>query len=703
MATADQPFLHDLVTCFAAPTVALSGADGQMRAVGAHGVLHADVRVVSQAVLTVDGAEPEPLGHSLGADSGSATFSGVVRSLGAAGADPTLVVERHRVVRPGALDERVVLVNGAAHAARALVQLQVGADLANVESVKAGHPRGELVSLRRNASRVVGWSGGGVDVDLLAADAEVTEGDPSSGAPVVVHLSWRVDVPARSSTQIAGGATANDEGAAVVAAPNGPEWSQPRVRADDPRLARLVQASLRDLTGLRMAAREHPDDVFCAAGSPWYYTLFGRDSLWTARFLLPLGTGLAAGMLRALAAYQGRVVDPSTAEAPGKIPHELRRGATEHRFGMSLPPLYYGTIDATPLWICLLHDAWRWGLPDHEERGLLPALEAALGWLVRYGDVDGDGFLEYVDESGHGLANQGWKDSADAIRFADGTRAEGPVALCEVQGYAYEAAIGGAALLEAFGLDGAEPLREWASALQRRFRSSFWVGEGTDRRPALALDGSKRPVDSVTSNIGHLLGTGLLDDAERLLVADRLARDDMRSGYGLRTMSSSDGGYWPLSYHCGSVWPHDTAIVVQGLLRSGHVQQARELAQELLDAGEHVAWRLPELYGGWPASGGGGPVPYPASCRPQAWSAAAAVVVLQAMLGLQADVPAGRISLPPNGSAPVGAVYVDGMVVAGERLTIELDRQGQVASVDGLPSGLQLSSADPPGDGGRAG
>jgi glycogen debranching enzyme len=656
-------------------------------------VLHAAVRVVSQAVLMIDGAEPEALHHRLGDDSGSATFRSLVRSLGAPGADPTLVVERHRAVRPGALEERVVLVNGDAATVRALVWLDVGADLATVESVKAGSPRGDLPTSRRNGDRVIGWRGGGVDVELEAPEATVEELAAGPGASVAVRLGWQVDVPGRSSTEIRWRARADDPGAAVVAAPSGVEWSHPQVRADDPRLARLVRGSLRDLAGLRMAAREHPADVFCAAGSPWYFTLFGRDSLWTARLLLPLGTDLAAGTLRALAAYQGRAVDPATAEAPGKILHELRRGATEHRFGMSLPPLYYGTVDATPLWVCLLHDAWRWGMPDDEVRGLLPALESALGWLVRHGDVDGDGLLEYVDESGHGLANQGWKDSADAIRFADGTRAEGPVALCEVQGYAYEAAMGGAALLDAFGLSGAEVLREWASALRARFRESFWVGEGADRRPALALDGSKRPVDSVTSNIGHLLGTGLLDDEESALVADRLARDDMRSGFGLRTMSSSDGGYWPLSYHCGSVWPHDTAVVVVGLLRCGRVQQARELAMELLAAGEHFAWRMPELYGGWPASGGIGPVPYPASCRPQAWSAAAGVVVLQAMLGVDADVPGGGLASWPSGPAPVGALRVVGLVVAGRPVGVELDSAGEVVAADGLPEAVSVRTS----------
>ena len=299
--------------------------------------------------------------------------------------------------------------------------------------------------------------------------------------------------------------------------------------------------SLDDLDGMRMGTTAHPDDTFLAAGVPWYLTLFGRDSIWAARMLLPLDLGPAAGTLRALARLQGTKINSAAAEEPGKIPHELRRAAFELG-GMTLPPLYYGTIDATPLWICLLHDAWRAGLADAEVVDLLPALERALTWLTDVADSDGDGFLNYLDASGRGLANQGWKDSADAIRFHDGRIAEGSIALCEVQGYAYEAAISGATLLESFGRPGADRLRGWAADLAERFRAAFWCGDGETRFPALALDGRKRRVDSLTSNIGHLLGTGLLNGDEERLVAVRMASAELDSGLGLRTMSAADAG-----------------------------------------------------------------------------------------------------------------------------------------------------------------
>jgi glycogen debranching enzyme len=341
--------------------------------------------------------------------------------------------------------------------------------------------------------------------------------------------------------------------------------------------------------------------------------------------MLPVDLAPARGTLRTLAALQGRKVDDERAEQPGKILHELRRSS--FTLGtMSLPPLYYGTIDATPLWVCLLHDAWRAGLPEVEVRDLLPALQQALTWLLEYFDADGDGFGEYLDATGHGLANQGWKDSRDSVRFADGRIAAGPVALCEVQGYAHEAAVCGATVLEAFDRPGAERLRAWAGELADRFRVAFWCGEGEDRYPALALDGEKRRVDSLTSNIGHLLGTGLLDAQEELLVARRVASSALDSGLGLRTMSGEDAGYSPISYHCGSVWPHDTAIVIAGLTRAGLVEHARGPVDGLLRASVAFDQRLPELW-----SGEGRPVPYPASCRPQAWSAAAAVVVAETL------------------------------------------------------------------------
>ncbi|MDQ1732724.1 MAG: hypothetical protein QOK10_2883, partial [Pseudonocardiales bacterium] len=457
------------------------------------------------------------------------------------------------------------------------------------------------------------------------------------------------------------------------------------VRADDHRLSPLVAQSLADLDALRMARASEPREEFLAAGSPWFFTLFGRDSIWAARLMLPFGSELAGGTLRALAALQGTKLDPQTAEQPGKIPHEQRHSESVHTTvsGASstiyLPPLYYGTVDATPLWICLLHDAWRWGLPADEVRELLPALEKALGWLRDYGDSDGDGFLEYLDATGTGLANQGWKDSGDSIRFSDGSLALGPVALCEVQGYAYEAAMHGADLLEAFGLDGATQWRSWAASFRERFRASFWVSGRAGRYPALALDGEKRPVDSLTSNIGHLLGTGILNEEETVLVAALITGKELSSGYGLRTMSSSDGGYSPLSYHCGSVWPHDTAIAIRGLAASGRAAESFALIDGLLAAGVGFSYRLPELFSGHSAAEIPWPVPYPAACRPQAWSAAAIGAIVQALLGLEVAAESDVLEAHPAAGSPFGAISVQGLRRGTQRLSVTVDAAGKAA------------------------
>ncbi|WP_422935856.1 amylo-alpha-1,6-glucosidase [Sinomonas sp. P47F7] len=410
-------------------------------------------------------------------------------------------------------------------------------------------------------------------------------------------------------------------------------------RPADIRLARFLEQSLVDLDGLRMALPKLPGCEFLAAGAPWFFTLFGRDSLWAARFLLPLGTELAEGTLSVLASYQGTTADAEAQEEPGKIMHELRRAAlTLHGEQISLPPIYYGTVDATPLWLCVLYDARRAGMAVDAVERLLPHAERALAWVaagVR------DDYLRYFDTTGHGLANQGWKDSGDAVQFRDGRLAKGSISLCEVQAYAHEALVHGAELLEAFGragspADGTSPaqLRDAAGSLAARFRADFWLEDELGPYVAIALDGDGVPVDTATSNMGHLLGTGLLTAEEEAIVARRLVDPELDSGYGLRTLATSSAGYWPLKYHGGSVWAHDTAIAIRGLAATGHTAEAGQLAEGLLKAAESFGYRMPELHSGDPATGerrAARAVPYPSACRPQAWSAASAVVIADAL------------------------------------------------------------------------
>jgi glycogen debranching enzyme len=398
--------------------------------------------------------------------------------------------------------------------------------------------------------------------------------------------------------------------------------------------------------------------------------------LWAAQLTLPLGTDLARGTLRTLARRQGSRIDLETSEAPGKILHEVRSVLA----GSTLPPVYFGSVDATALWVCVLHDAWRWGMAPDDVQALLDPMEAALAWLIDRADSDGDGFLEYVDLSGHGLANQGWKDSGDSIQFSDGALARPPIALSEVQGYAYEAANSGAVLLDAFGRPGGDRLRAWAAALRQRFRGAFWVSDARGRFPAIALDSAKTPVTAAASNQGHLLATGLLDPDEIAAVAARLRQPDMDSGYGLRTMSSEVEGFNPLGYHTGSIWPHDTAIAIRGLAGSGHADVAASLAGGLVRAAAAFDDHLPELWGGSDRWAGDPVLAYPAACRPIAWSGGAAMALIQAATGLEADVPGGVLRVRPRPEfASWFPMRVEGLRIAGHPLTISVASAGTVS------------------------
>ncbi|GAA3223508.1 amylo-alpha-1,6-glucosidase [Nonomuraea helvata] len=685
-----QPLLHDLVSTVMAPASALSDADGQIRPAGVQGLFYADRRVLSQARLFVDGREPESVGHAP-AGAGRDRFVSLARWLGDRTADPTVRLDRLRELSPYGMIEQVAITSTASSPVTATVTVELSCDFAAIDAVKSGRPGTPVPATPVGEGRL-SWGSDTTHVTVTGHDAQaLVEG---SDGPAC--LRWEVSLPPRGRVTLRWELTAEDPAAVVVTPTASLEWSPPRVTADDRRITRLLDQSLEDLRSLRLAEPGAPGDTFLGAGAPWFLTLFGRDSIWAARMLLPLGTRLAAGTLRVLARRQGTRLDPDTGEAPGKIMHELRREAFDLAGQKGrLPAVYYGTIDATPLWISLLHDAWRWGMPPSEVEELLPHLRAALGWLADHADPDGDGFIEYVDSSGRGLANQGWKDSGDSVRFHDGRQAEPPIALAEVQGYAHQAALHGAALLDAFGLPGAARWREYAAALAERFRDAFWVDGPQGRFPALALDRDKRPVNALTSNIGHLLGTGLLSQEESARVAELLASPAMAEGFGLRTMSSREGGFSPLSYHCGSVWPHDTAIVIAALAREGFGEQAATLAEGLLAAAESFGYRLPELYAGDARDQVGRPVAYPAACRPQAWSAAAAIAIAHAALGLYPDVPAGRARLRPLSGAPLGALTVAGMRVAGAEVEVSVDHDGG-AAVTGLPSDLHLEEAVSP-------
>jgi glycogen debranching enzyme len=663
--------MHDLVATVAAPACLLGDRDGQIRPAGVAGLYVCDLRVLHGAQLSMDGIAPTGLGWAATGPN-STMFNGIVGGIGDESPDPTVRVDRTRIVRPDGIDEAIRIRSTAAAPIRTTISLRITPDLTPLTTIREGREGAPLTaSVHADA---LTWSLAGVTVETAAVGAEL---DARTCTAV-----WGIDLGFGEEITLRWSVRVRDHASPMVAAHGPTGWSSPVVTAADPRFGRLLERSLEDLASLRLADAASPDDTFIAAGSPWFMTLFGRDSIWTARMMLPLGTGLAETTLRALASHQGTRVDVASCEEPGKIMHELRRdsvGLWPAAPSNGGPAVYYGTIDATLLWINLLADAWRWGMPDDVTAGFLPALRKALGWLADYSDPVGSGFISYLDRTGRGLANQGWKDSGTAVRFRDGAMATPPIALCEVQAYAHRAALDAAELLEAFGEAPSEAARwrDYAARLADRFRQRFWVDGPLGRHPALALDRDGRPVDSLTSNIGHLLGTGLLTKDEASMVARLLGTPALAGGYGLRTMSDLDAAFDPMSYHCGAVWPHDTAIALLGLATMPGDADARATAAILTDgllaAAEAFDYRLPEMFSGDSRADTGRPLPHPAACRPQAWSVAAGVALLQTALGISAHGPHGVRATPliPRMRA------VGNLRFAGLPLEVAIDAEGQ--------------------------
>jgi glycogen debranching enzyme len=445
----------------------------------------------------------------------------------------------------------------------------------------------------------------------------------------------------------------------------------PTLTTDHDSFQHLLARSTEDLAALRLFDPEQPERTVVAAGAPWFMTLFGRDSLITSWMAMLVDSDLALGTLQTLAALQGRDVDPITEEEPGRILHEMRFGESA-RLSLGGRNVYYGTVDATPLFVMVLGELQRWGNRRAEVDALLPAADRALAWIDDFGDRDGDGYVEYQRPSDRGLQNQGWKDSWDAVHFADGQIAQAPIALCEVQGYVHAALLARAHFaVEAGDRELAERLRARAADLKARFNRDFWL---EDRGWfAMGLDRDKRPIDALVSNMGHCLWTGIVDDEKAPLVAERLLSDELFSGWGIRTLATSMTRYNPISYHNGSVWPHDNALCAAGLVRYGLLEEAHRVMDGIVRTGEYYGNRLPELFGGFPASGFGFPVGYPTSCSPQAWAAASPLLFLRSLLRFDPDIRHGRLHLAPAIPDWLGRFRLDGVPLMGGRLSLEVD------------------------------
>lgn len=694
-----QPWLHDLQIATHGNTTALSEHGGFTT--GAEGLYVDDRRVLSHLRVDTGGLLLTPLAASSLGD--RARFLGAVRDVGDVTPDPTVELQQAHEVGPATLVDRVSVVSRSESPVEVTLRIEVGGDGTDLATVKHGTANGPLLPQQRSAvgATDVAAAPHGLHWEDARHRTNVVFTPPPrllepglAGQPGVA--TWEVDLQLGQRFEVTVTVSVErvtpssfdaDSGSALV------DWRAVTATSRDPRLARTLEAGVTDLAALLLCDPQSPSDVFAGAGTPWYLTLFGRDSIWAARLSLPLGTDLALGTLRTLARRQGTRHDAETAEAPGKIPHEVRRSTfTDPASGLALDPVYFGTVDATPLWICLLHDAWRWGLPDEAVLSLLPNLERAVEWLLHHASPDGSGLLRYIDTTGHGLANQGWKDSGDSMRTASGRIATAPIALVEAQAYAVEAAAAAATLLDRFNRSGAGEVREWGLALVERIRDRFWTT--VEGRPvlAMALDGEGGLVDGVGSNMGHTLGTGALTNAEAAEVAATVTGPHLLGPLGVATLSHDNPAYNPIGYHTGSIWTHDTAICAWGLSREGRADDAARVAATLVDSAELFGYRWPELYAGETVLGR--PVPYPASCRPQAWAAASAVAVVTATLGLEADAPAHRLRVSPPSSPPFGALHVEGLRFAGRAFTVTLDDDGR-ASVGGDLTGVEVV-IDPP-------
>jgi glycogen debranching enzyme len=672
----------NLITLVDGQTFCLSGRSGDFSSNPTHGVFFADMRVLSQARLLVGGVPVEPLAVGP-TDSSRATFVG--RSVPAARADPRVLVIRRRQLG-SVWHEQIDLRNTGPSTITVVVELEVAADFADVFAVKEGRPstEGEHSLEVKDHSLLFGWRLGDIH-----RQAELTV----TGQPVQVSqrgFVWTVTLERHGAStmhldlKVALGSSwieRRHHHPSMYRVTNDSEtWRSgvPRLRTADRSLSAAYDRSIEDLGALRLhdpTGRRRP---VIAAGAPWYMTLFGRDALISAYMALPVDPTLAIGVLEALGELQGNTVDSTSEEEPGRIMHETRYLAVESPT-LTGGSTYYGSVDATPLYVVLLGELSRWGLDDDELCRLLPYADRALEWMTEYGDRDGDGYIEYQTMSERGLVNQGWKDSGDGIRYRDGRVAIAPLALCEVQAYAYAAYRARAAIAVRLG-DHATATRcdALADDLKERFNRDFWLDElGWF---AVALGPDKEPVDSLTSNIGHCLWSGIATTEHAAMVAKHLMSEQMWNGWGIRTLASDEAAYDPMSYHCGTVWPHDGALCAAGLAAYGFRDEALAVARGLIATSEAWNGRLPELFCGLDRTDVDMPIPFPTSCSPQAWAAATPFLLLRIMLGLEPDDDTG-LSIDPIPGAFDDDVLLYGVRRVDRRFAIRID-DGVVAVRD---------------------
>jgi glycogen debranching enzyme len=608
-----------------------------------HGFFFRDTRFLSRWKLTANGSPLSVLSTDETQYFSSTHF--LVPPTGTVNDNPTVSIHRNRTIGDG-FHEDVTVLNHDAKPLEVELRLEADADFADLFEVKdALEKRGERYTRVEGDTLVLGYKRGDFVRESrirCSREADVDERGFTLHVQVDPHDEWNTCIFVQPVTA---------EGPVEIKHRHGDEQAHPNIGlsleeflTDAPQLEtdwdpleHIYERSLVDLAALRFTSELFPEQSLPAAGLPWFMTVFGRDSLITSYQVLPFVPELAETTLRVLAARQATEDDPFRDAEPGKILHEIRFGELTHFDERPHSP-YYGTADATPLFLVLLDEYERWTGDADLVRELEPNARAALDWIDEHGDRDGDGYVEYERRNVEtGLENQCWKDSWDSIRFADGTIAKGPIATCEIQGYVYDAKLRTARLAREIWDDAAlaERLEHEAAELRRRFNEDFWLSQRECY--ALALDGEKRAVDSITSNVGHLLWSGIVDEERAEAIAGHLLGDALFSGWGVRTMAEGEGGYNPIRYHNGTVWPHDNSLIAHGLARYGFRKQATKIALATLEAATFFRYRLPEVFAGYRRGRTSFPVEYPTASSPQAWATGTPLLLLRVLLGLEPD------------------------------------------------------------------
>jgi glycogen debranching enzyme len=631
-----------------------------------HGFFCDDTRFLSRWVLRVDEAPLEVLGLDQTEHFAARFF--LTPGVGPEDAAPCSVMRRRLVDHVWM--EELSVINHRHERSAISVAMELSTDFADMFEVKDDAVKAREIAFSADAcSLTLSYGRGDFHRSVTVASSEhaaVTREGFAYSLTLAPGEAWKTTITItpsaaqRTAVFAQRAARGSLDAMSISKAEELERWlaRAPTLAASDSGLMRTYHASLSDLGALRLPPDISKGATLPAAGLPWFMALFGRDSIITSFQALPYLPELAATTLRVLAAAQAHDRDDFHERDPGKILHELRFGELTDSGARPHSP-YFGSADATPLFLVLLDEYHRWSGDDELVRSLEPNARAALAWIDDSGDIDGDGYVEYARRNlSSGLVNQCWKDSWDAIQFADGTFPQGPIATCEIQGYVYDALLRTARLAREVWDDPqlGEQLQRKARDLRAGFHRDFWMPERGCH--AVALDGDKHQVDSLTSNIGHLLWSGLLDDIEAAATANRLLQSELYSGWGVRTLGDGEAGYNPLGYHTGTVWPHENSLIAAGLARYGHHEQAATIAVAMLSAAPHFEHRLPEVFAGYPAAVTSVPVAYPTASRPQAWAAGAPLQLLTTLLDLQPgythanrELPhgLGHITLQPSG------------------------------------------------------